>query len=218
MGSRHARRRLIGRSVPTTCRASAGTAHQPGAVLARLQRRVLALAEEPGIPLLERVKFVAIFSSNLDEFFQVRVAALKDQVAAGVAGSSPDGLYARQQLAGSVRRRGFVIEQEKVLLDELVPELAERGHAARLDGTTSTTTTAVPRRRLRAADLPGAHAAAVDPAHPFPYISNLSLNLAVMVSDPDTRRAAVRPGQGARRCSRGWSACPTARASCRSSR
>ncbi|HEX2785016.1 MAG TPA: RNA degradosome polyphosphate kinase, partial [Ilumatobacteraceae bacterium] len=79
-------------------------------------RRVLALAYEPGIPLLERIKFVAISSSNLDEFFQVRISALKDQVAAGVAGNSTDGLSPTQQLASiGPNVDNFVIEQEKVL-------------------------------------------------------------------------------------------------------
>src|SRR3954468_63670 len=83
-------------------------------------RRVLALAAEPSIPLLERVKFVAICSSNLDEFFQVRVAALKDQVAGGIVKPAPDGMTPLQQLAeitGSAGR--FVAEQEALILDRL---------------------------------------------------------------------------------------------------
>src|SRR5215210_3105411 len=91
--------------------------------------RVLALAQEPGIPLLDRLKFVAICSSNLHEFFQVRISALKDQVAAGVvSSSSTGGLTPTQQLAAiGPNVDGFVIEQEKVLLDVLVPQLAEHG-------------------------------------------------------------------------------------------
>src|SRR3954451_20679226 len=91
-------------------------------------RRVLALAHETGIAPLERLKFVAICSSNLDEFFQVRISALKDQVAAGVSSYFTGGLTPSQQLAAIVPEvEAFVIEQEKVLLDVLVPELAARG-------------------------------------------------------------------------------------------
>ncbi len=150
-------------------------------------RRVLALAQEPGIPLLERLKFVAISSSNLDEFFQVRISALKDQVAAGVAGSSTGGLTPSQQLAAiGPNVESFVIEQEKVLLDVLIPELAERG--VRLIGWDDLDDN----DKMFLADIfeqrifPVLTPLAVDPAHPFPYISNLALSLAAMVSDPDT--------------------------------
>ncbi|MEY2444417.1 MAG: polyphosphate kinase, partial [Ilumatobacteraceae bacterium] len=150
-------------------------------------RRVLALAQEPGIPLLERMKFLAICSSNLDEFFQVRISALKDQVAAGVVGTSYDGLSPSQQLAAiGPNVEGMVIEQEKVLLDVLVPELAERG--VRL----VTWDDLAPDDRAYLVDVyeqrifPVLTPLAVDPAHPFPYISNLALSLAAMVSDPET--------------------------------
>ncbi|MEO6158929.1 MAG: RNA degradosome polyphosphate kinase, partial [Ilumatobacteraceae bacterium] len=90
--------------------------------------RVLALAAEPSIPLLERLKFCAICSSNLDEFFQVRVAALQDQVAAGVVQPTPDGLTPGQQLAQiAVLVDQFVVEQESLVLDRLLPALAQRG-------------------------------------------------------------------------------------------
>ncbi len=150
-------------------------------------RRVLALAHESGIPLLERLKFVAICSSNLDEFFQVRISALKDQVAAGVAGSSTGGLTPSQQLAAiGPNVEAFVIEQEKLFLDVLVPELAE--HAVRvvswdeLDERDRTYLVDIFEQRI----FPVLTPLAVDPAHPFPYISNLALSLAAMVSDPDT--------------------------------
>jgi polyphosphate kinase len=150
-------------------------------------RRVLALAAEPGIPLLERVKFVAICSANLDEFFQVRVAALKDQVAAGVVRRSADGLTPVEQLrriAGAVD--ALVEEQEKLLADELLPQLAAAGvRILAWDELTDAD-------RAHAATIyeqrifPVLTPLAVDPAHPFPYISNLALNLAAMVGDPDT--------------------------------
>jgi polyphosphate kinase len=150
-------------------------------------RRVLGLSHESGIPLLERLKFVAISSSNLDEFFQVRISALKDQVAAGVAAISLDGLSPTQQLAAiGPNVEEFVSEQEKVLLDVLVPELAERGVLLvgwnDLGADDRAYLADVFEQRI----FPVLTPLAVDPAHPFPYISNLALSLAAMVSDPDT--------------------------------
>lgn len=150
-------------------------------------RRVLSLAEEQGILLLERLKFAAICSSNLDEFFQVRVAALKDQVAAGLAIPAPDGLSPQAQLDGiGAAASAFVRDQERAVFDSLLPALAAEG----IDLVTW--------EQLGAHDhlwlisyfeqriYPVLTPLAVDPAHPFPYISNLALNLAAMVSDPDT--------------------------------
>lgn len=149
--------------------------------------RVLALANEASIPLLERVKFVAICSSNLDEFFQVRVAGLKDQVAGGVAGAAADGLTPAQQLleiGHEVER--FVAEQEATLFDRLLPALAE--HQVHLVGWDDLDED----DRKYLVDIfehrifPILTPLAVDPAHPFPYISNLALSLAAMISDPET--------------------------------
>jgi len=150
-------------------------------------RRVLSLAEEPGVPLLERLKFAAITSSNLDEFFQVRVAALKDQVAAGITLPGPDGLSPQAQIE-HIRTAvaGFLADQEAVVLDQLLPALAERGvHVvqwADLSTHDHLHLVAMFEQRI----FPVLTPLAVDPAHPFPYISNLALNLAAMVSDPDT--------------------------------
>ena len=150
-------------------------------------RRVLSLAQEQGLPLLERLKFCAIFSSNLDEFFQVRVAALKDQVAAGLAIPSPDGVSPVAQLAAiAVDVADSVAQQEAVVVDSLLPMLAERGvHLvdwADLSTQEHVHLMAYFEQRI----FPVLTPLAVDPAHPFPYISNLALNLAAMVSDPDT--------------------------------
>jgi polyphosphate kinase len=149
-------------------------------------RRVLALAQEPGIPLLERLKFIAICSSNLDEFFQVRVAALKDQVAAGV-GSPVGGRSPSQQLAAigpSVAE--FVFNQEQALLKSVVTELADQGVRIvgwdDLDDADRSYLVDIFQSRM----FPVLTPLAVDPAHPFPYISNLALSLAAMISDPDT--------------------------------
>ncbi len=149
-------------------------------------RRVLSLSEEVGIPLLERLKFCAICSSNLDEFFQVRVAALKDQVAAGVTQPAYDGSSPQAQLteiANTADR--FVVDQERVL-DGLLAELAQHGVElvdwASLDAAEHRPLIEAFEQRM----FPVLTPLAVDPAHPFPYISNLALSLAAMISDPDT--------------------------------
>jgi len=148
--------------------------------------RVLALAADAAIPLLERVKFAAIFSNNLDEFFQVRVAALKDQEAAGYVRPSPDGRSAAQQLGAiSAAVADLVDRQESIVLDELLPALFGVGIELRrwsdLDPADRAHLVQLFEQRV----FPVLTPLAVDPAHPFPYISNLSLNLGVTVVDPN---------------------------------
>ena len=148
-------------------------------------RRVLELAEADEQPLLERAKFLAIFSTNLDEFFQVRVAGLKDQLAAGVAGTAPDGLPVAEQLrAIRVVVESQLADRSRIYNDELAPQLAEQG--TRLVQWTSLTPSdiAYAESVFEAQMFPVLTPLGVDPGHPFPYISNLSLNLAVMVRDP----------------------------------
>lgn len=147
--------------------------------------RVLAQAREQQVPLLERVKFVAICSANLDEFFQVRVSALKNQVDAGITALGPDGRPpARVLLEVGDLVADLVAEQERIVLEDLLPALRAEGieliSPASLDDRGKEEIAALFRDRL----FPVLTPLAVDPAHPFPYISNLSLNLAVMVSDP----------------------------------
>ena len=149
--------------------------------------RVLELADDERVPLLERVKFSAIFSSNLDEFFQVRVAALKDQVAAGITRPSPDGRTPAQQLIEiSDRVEVLVREQERVLLERLVPTLGDVGVELlswdELDQDDRKGLEEVFEQRI----FPVLTPLSFDPGHPFPYISNLSLNLGVTVLDPET--------------------------------
>lgn len=146
--------------------------------------RVLALAEDPRVPLLERVKFIAIFGSNLDEFFQVRVAGLKDQVAARVSGVSSDGRTPSEQLALVHDRVGELLgHAETAFVDHLVPALAAAGvdivDWADLGDVDRKDLTEVFVQRI----FPVLTPLAVDPGHPFPYISDLSLNLAVSVVD-----------------------------------
>ncbi|MDP8955226.1 MAG: RNA degradosome polyphosphate kinase [Actinomycetota bacterium] len=149
--------------------------------------RVLARAEADDVPLLERAKFLAIFSQGLDEFFQVRVAGLKDQVAAGLQGVTPDGLTPAQQLSAIRSRVTELLErQSRVFLDQVAPGLGRVGiHLSDWDELDDDDRKELV-ERFESQIFPVLTPLAVDPGHPFPYISNLSLNLAVMVRDPDT--------------------------------
>jgi len=149
--------------------------------------RVLELASEPGIPLLERAKFCAIASTNLDEFFQVRVAALKDQLIAGIDQPTWDGRTPAQQLSAIAQWVPQMIERLDVaFVDELVPELKAAGvEILGWDDTTAQERSALDSiydERI----FPVLTPLAVDPGHPFPYISDLALSLAVNVADPET--------------------------------
>jgi polyphosphate kinase len=149
--------------------------------------RVLALAEDPLRPVLERAKFLAIFTTNLDEFVQVRVSGLQEQVMAGVRTMSPDGRRPAEQLdAVRAEIRRLVTRQAEIFTTGVVPELAECGIEfcdwAQLDDDDRKYLVEVFHARV----FPVLTPLAVDPAHPFPYISNLSLNLAVQVLDPTT--------------------------------
>jgi polyphosphate kinase len=145
--------------------------------------RVLALAADPSVPLLERLKFLAIYSANLDEFFMIRVAGLAGRVAAGLGAAAPGGLEPAAQLKAI---RGSVLElaaQQSAIFDALEPALAEAG--IRLGGAQGIEPADQDeiRQRFEEQLFPVLTPLAVDPGHPFPYISNLSLNLAVMVRD-----------------------------------
>jgi polyphosphate kinase len=155
--------------------------------------RVLALAEDAELPLLERVKFLAISARNLDEFFQVRVAGLKAQVDAGVLAASPDGRSPAEQLAEiRLHVEELLRRQERVYAKELLPRLAEQGirfvEWESLDGEEKKRLRHEYERRIHPALTP----LAVDPAHPFPWISNLTLNLAVLVDDAAGERHFAR--------------------------
>lgn len=147
--------------------------------------RVLALAERDDLPLLERVKFLAIFTSNFDEFFQVRVAGLMDQVAAGASSPPPDGMTPSQQLhAIRAYARELARRQTDIFHDQLAPALDAEGIRysdwSSLDDDDRDYLVSAFDERV----FPVLTPLAVDPVHPFPYISNLSLNLAVVVRDP----------------------------------
>lgn len=147
--------------------------------------RVLALAADADTPVLERAKFLAIFSQNLDEFVQVRVAGLKEKVHAGVRAPSADGCSPAEQLRRiAARVSELVAAADEVFFDGLVPALAATGIRysswAQLDEEARAGLSA----RFHQEIYPVLTPLAVDPAHPFPYISNLSLNLAVVARAP----------------------------------
>ncbi|MGH3664736.1 MAG: RNA degradosome polyphosphate kinase [Egibacteraceae bacterium] len=149
--------------------------------------RVVALAQDARRPLLERVKFLAIFADNLDEFFQVRVAGLKDQLAAGLGASGIDGHSPAQQLeAITARTRQLCDRHAHAFAADIGPRLAEAGIRVtswpKLGPDDRDHLRGVFEQRI----FPVLTPLAVDPGHPFPYISNLSLNLAVLVRDPST--------------------------------
>jgi polyphosphate kinase len=149
--------------------------------------RVLALALDDRLPVLERVKFCAIFSQNLDEFFQVRVAGLQDQVAAGISATTPDGRTPAQQILEITDRVNELTDRaEDVFLHHLVPALDDVGiRFSSWDGLDEEDRKYLVEEFERRI-FPVLTPLAVDPGHPFPYISNLSLNLAVVVRDPET--------------------------------
>src|SRR6056297_2467111 len=149
--------------------------------------RVLELAAESGIPLLERAKFCAIASTNLDEFFQVRVAALKDQIAGNIENAAADGRSPARQLADiGAAVPEFVERLDDVFADMLVPELRDAGIELIEIGEVTPDEAEMLHEFFEARVFPVLTPLAVDPGHPFPYISDLALSLAVNVADPET--------------------------------
>jgi polyphosphate kinase len=158
--------------------------------------RLLDLASDERLPLFERIKFLAIFAEGLDEFFQVRVAGLEDQVAAGLRVRSPDGMGPAEQLSAITERTTeLVARQSAIFAGQVRPALAEHGveivDFETLGDPDRAYLTEVFHQRI----FPILTPLAVDQAHPFPYISNLALNLVVRVEDPsrgDRRIARVK--------------------------
>ncbi|HSJ63105.1 MAG TPA: polyphosphate kinase 1 [Gemmatimonadaceae bacterium] len=148
--------------------------------------RVLHEALDPRNPLLERLKFLSIFATNLDEFYMVRVAGVRRQIAANVTTTTPDGLTPQEQLdAISARVRELLDEQQRCLR-QLLAELASHGvRLVTMDALSPTDWAAID-AFFETQVFPVLTPLAVDPGHPFPYISNLSLSLAVQIRDPDT--------------------------------
>jgi polyphosphate kinase len=148
--------------------------------------RVLALAADPSLPLLERAKFLAIFASNLDEFYMVRVAGLKRRDEMGLSVRSADGLSPREQLRRiSERTQQIATRHARVFLESVRPALADQGIVivtwAELDEAERAQLSTYFHEQV----FPVLTPLAVDPAHPFPFVSGLSLNLAITVKQPD---------------------------------
>src|SRR2546421_10451946 len=157
-------------------------------------RRVFEEAKDSRHPLLERVKFVSIFDSNLDEFIMIRLAGLKDQLAAHVITLSPDGLTAEEQMA-AVRQRltPLVREVHHYWLSDVIPLLAEQHiHILNYEQLTKEQRNAMLSYFQREI-FPVLTPLAVDPGHPFPHISNRSLNLAVSITGERFARVKVPP-------------------------
>ena len=152
-------------------------------------RRVLELAQDPKMHLLERVNFLSIFSSNLDEFFMVRVAGLKRRLATGLAVKSPSGLSPKEVLTKiSEEAHELQLAHAQLFLEVIEPELEKHGinlvrwNELRDDEKLSL------QDYFQSHIFPVLTPLAVDPAHPFPYISGLSLNLAVVLQNPGTEK------------------------------
>jgi polyphosphate kinase len=151
--------------------------------------RVLAMAADPEVPLLERLKYLAIYSSNLDEFFMVRVAGLRDQVEAGIVTRGSDGWTPSETLEAIAKHIGPAIEQQvRVFLDQVCPAMAEAGIRIADISDLGRPERDFLRDYFQREVYPVLTPLAVDPSHPFPYISNLSLSLAVTVRDPGASR------------------------------
>jgi polyphosphate kinase len=153
----------------------------------QFNQRVLELAEDAGVPLMERLKFAAIFTSNLDEFFMVRVAGLHDQVDAGIANTGADGLTAAETIDAIRARAGELCDRQSACVEEMLrPALSEHGIAIvgwnALQGAQRHALT----ERFRRQIFPVLTPLGVGLGRPFPYISNLSLSLAVVLRDPVT--------------------------------
>jgi polyphosphate kinase len=151
--------------------------------------RVLALAEDESAPLLERAKFLAIFATNTDEFYQVRVAGLKHQAAAGIRTRSADGLTPQEQLSAiAAKTVPLAGRHARVFADSVMPALRDADVKVLRWGELDRPQREELNLLFREKIFPVLTPLAVDAGRPFPYISNLSLNLAVLVRDPSAGR------------------------------
>ena len=152
-------------------------------------RRVLELAEDPNMHLLERVNFLSIFASNLDEFFMVRVAGLKRRLATGLAVRSPSGLAPKEVLTKiSEEAHNLQLRHAELFLEVIEPELEKYGiNLVRWPELRDDEKLSL-QEYFQEQIFPVLTPLAVDPAHPFPYISGLSLNLAVVLQNPQTQK------------------------------
>jgi polyphosphate kinase len=151
--------------------------------------RVLADVRDAGLPIYERLKFFAIMSSNLDEFFMVRVAGLKQQLSSGVAETAADGMLPADQLAAiSERVHAMVDEGYRLWREELLPRLASHGVAVLTRDKLTAEQKAAAKGYFTASVFPALTPLAVDPGHPFPHLRNKSLNVAVLLRREGPKR------------------------------
>ena len=154
-------------------------------------RHVLDEAADVQLPLLERLKFLSIFSTNLDEFFMIRVSGLKEQLAEGIGGLSPDGMTASEQLKEIQKRlRPMLKRHAGILQNDLLPALRTAGIAIEPYADLKANEKKQLAKYFHDNLFPILTPQSVDSSHPFPYISNLSLNLGLYI-EPD--RAATQP-------------------------
>ena len=156
-------------------------------------KRVLEEAEDPSHPLLERIKFIGIFFNNLDEFFMIRISGLREQLTSGVLEASLDGTSPSEQLG---KIRDVLLESfgriSRCWQEELLPNLAEAGIHILSYKDVKPKQRSLLRRYFRKEIFPALTPLAFDPSHPFPHISNLTLNLAVVANDPERGECFAR--------------------------
>jgi polyphosphate kinase len=196
--SRNGRGRIVKSAIEATIKPAATAASARSALdnpelyvnrelsLLEFQKRVLEEAQDDTVPLLERVKFLSIVGSNLDEFFMVRVAGLKRQVEKGVLESGPDGMTPAEQLA-AVRKRVAILfrDAHDCWQRELVPSLLKAGIQIADYSELSSTQRLALNKYFHETVFPTLTPLAFDPGRPFPHISNLSVNLAVLIRDKE---------------------------------
>jgi polyphosphate kinase len=152
-------------------------------------QRVLELAEDPSLPLLERARFLAIFASNLDEFFMVRVAGLKRRIAAGVAVRAASGHLPKEVLESIWATTAELMERHAAVFQhQIIPALLTEGIELVRWSDLDVDEQKKCKKLFKERVFPVLTPLAVDPAHPFPYISGLSLNIAVLVRNPKTKK------------------------------
>ncbi len=156
-------------------------------------RRVLEEAKNPRHPLLERAKFASIYESNLDEFFMVRVSGLKEQIDSGVVDRTPDGMTPQEEFE-AIRASVIpeIVEHKRYVLEELLPDLAAAGIRIVNYRDLPLSQRRTLKRYFDEEVFPVCTPLGLDPGHPFPLISNLSLNLAVTLRDPEGERRFAR--------------------------
>ncbi len=151
--------------------------------------RVLAESKNTSLPLFERLKFLSIAASNLDEFFMVRVAGLKQQTLSGVAEKGPDGMLPAEQLTAIGRRvHATIADQHRIWRDELMPALTDKGLFLLSADALTAEQKSVARAHFTANVFPALTPLAVDPGHPFPHLRNKSINIAVLLRKQTAKR------------------------------